>query len=67
METETFNAGAAIGMDEKWAEEFFAQFNYSMRVTRRDGQDCIITRDYRFDRVNVTVREGKVIEISYVG
>jgi hypothetical protein len=56
-----------IGLSEADAKKAFSENGWSMRVTRRDGQGCICTRDYRLDRVNVAVVAGVVTEVRSIG
>jgi hypothetical protein len=56
-----------VGLPQEEAAKAFAEAGWSMRVTRRDGQGCICTRDYRLDRVNVGVAAGVVTEVRSIG
>jgi hypothetical protein len=56
-----------IGLDEVDAKRAFTEAGWSMRVTRRDGQGCVCTRDYRLDRVNVEVTAGVVTAVRSIG
>jgi hypothetical protein len=51
-----------MGRTEKWAEEWALKNGFSLRVTQRDDKFFICTRDFRTDRVNIKVKNGKVFE-----
>ncbi len=53
-----------IGMSERAAEVCALANAWGLRVAKRDGEDFPLTMDYRFDRINVTVESGKIIDIS---
>jgi hypothetical protein len=69
--TLTENADAittdAIGMPKKDAEGWFADKGYTMRVTKKDGNHTIVTRDFRTDRINVELEDGLVSAIKSIG
>lgn len=46
---------------------WFAERGYSMRLVRLAGVALVTTRDFRRDRVNVHVGEGRVLEVLSVG
>jgi hypothetical protein len=48
-------ANSLIGMSESQAEECSASLNWGFRVGQRDNDMFATTKDYRFDRVTVTV------------
>lgn len=64
-----FDPNQAVGMKVEAAAEWFKGFGYTMRVTRLDEQKggAIVTRDYRLDRINVDVRNGKIFDVLSVG
>lgn len=39
---------------------------FSLRVYKMDGRHRICTRDYRTDRINVNVEDGKIVD-THVG
>jgi hypothetical protein len=39
----------------------------SIRITRNNGNACIVTRDVKTDRLNVHIENGKIIYISHFG
>ena len=57
-------ANALIGMSESQAEECAASLNWGYRVGQRDNEMFATTRDYRFDRVTVTVMLGVVTRVD---
>jgi hypothetical protein len=57
-------ANALIGMSESQAEECANSLNWGYRVGQRDSEMFATTRDYRFDRVTVTVMLGVVTRVD---
>jgi len=57
-------ANALIGMSESQAEECAASLNWGYRVGQRDSEMFATTRDYRVDRVTVTVMLGVVTRVD---
>jgi hypothetical protein len=57
-------ANALIGMSEPQAEECAATLNWGYRVGQRDSEIFATTRDYRFDRVTVTVMLAVVTRVD---
>jgi hypothetical protein len=57
-------ANALIGMSESQAEECATTLNWGYRVGQRDSEMFATTKDYRFDRVTVTVMLGLVTRID---
>jgi hypothetical protein len=57
-------ANTLIGMSESQAEECAASLNWGYRVGQRDSEMFATTRDYRFDRVTVTVMLGVVTRVD---
>ncbi len=51
-------ANALIGMSESQAEECAMNLDWGFRVGQRDTEMFALTRDYRIDRVTVTVMSG---------
>ena len=41
--------------------------NYSMRITKVDGKAHIVTCDFRMDRLNVEVVDGKISKVIDLG
>lgn len=57
-------ANALIGMSESEAEECAATLKWGYRVGQRDSEMFATTRDYRVDRVTVTVMLGVVTRVD---
>lgn len=38
-----------------------------IRPTMINGQHMIVTRDYRLDRLNVSLKDGRIISVSGLG
>ena len=53
-----------IGMDLKSAEEHAKKNDLIHRVVERDGKPLPATRDYRPNRVNFSVKGGKVVKVN---
>lgn len=50
-----------IGLSENVAIEKIRRAGLKSRITEKDGQLYICTRDLRSDRVNLIIKDGKVI------
>jgi hypothetical protein len=57
-------ANALIGMSESQAEECANSLNWGFRVGQRDSEMFATTRDYRLDRVTLTVMLGVVTRVD---
>ena len=57
-------ANTLIGMDEIDAESCATQLDWGYRVVSRDGEDFPATRDYRLDRVSVTIKNGLISRVD---
>ena len=55
----------AVGMAEGDVENHRPP-GITLRVTERDGAHPMVTQDYRRDRLNLRIRDGRVFE-AYVG
>lgn len=57
------------GMPLADATRFAAEHCLTLRVIRVGDQHCIVTRDYRPDRINVAVDKDKqrVVEVTGIG
>lgn len=62
-----FDINSLLGKEEEEAHLLCEHYNYKMRVTSRNGSYGICTQDYRLDRVNVSVTDGKVTYIKGIG
>lgn len=61
---EPFDPNVTVGKPVAEAVEFFKERGYTLRMTKVDGQPAICTRDYRIDRINVSVENGIVTELT---
>ena len=43
------------------AQQAIEAAGLSFRIGRRDSHACIVTRDYRLDRITVEIMNGKVV------
>lgn len=51
-----------IGMDYHLAATWLFNQGFTPRKTKLDGRPCLVTRDYRLDRVNVSLVNGIVVD-----
>jgi hypothetical protein len=51
------------GMDKKKALEYIKESGFKSRILGEDGQSFIGTHDYRTDRMNLFIDDGKVSAI----
>jgi hypothetical protein len=58
------NFDSLIGLTEEDAIEILKDEGWRVRITVRDGKYYIVTRDYRLDRVNLQIVDGKVNKID---
>ena len=56
-----------VGLKEKKAKKLSNKAGWHIRVTERDGYPIVITRDYRTDRINVSVDQEIVTEVFGIG
>lgn len=49
-----------VGMEKQAALDLCKTEGIPVRVEREDGQQFMLTMDYRMDRVNLSVNGGKV-------
>jgi len=57
-------ANTLISMSEMAAEECAMNLEWEFRVGQRDDEYFAVTKDYRIDRVTVTVKGGFVTEVA---
>ena len=60
-------AAVLVGLTEAEAHDAAAEHGWTVRVARLDGEDQPLTMDFREDRVNVEITDGKVTSIVSVG
>lgn len=53
-----------IGMNEADAKALIWDNNYMSRVVHRDGEDFMVTKDYRYDRINLYINGGIVFDAT---
>lgn len=58
------DASAYVGMTESEAIEAIQKIGLKARITERDGKSFMGTCDFRLDRINLIIKEGKVIETN---
>lgn len=57
-------AKTLVGMDEQAAVDSIITNGFTYRVVSRDGEDFVVTMDYRFDRINLTIVKSIVTDVS---
>jgi hypothetical protein len=57
-------ANALVGMNEAQAEECAASLRWQIRVGQRDDESFALTKDFRVDRVTITVMQGLVTKVE---
>ena len=60
----TFDEQTLIGITETEAKKILKENEICTRTTQRDGKHFIGTCDFRMDRVNLQVKDGKVIAVD---
>jgi len=58
------DAEKLVGLTEDEATKVATGNGWTVRVAERDGESFMLTADYRTDRVNLTVRDGKVTAVT---
>lgn len=64
MNNNRFNIESFIGKDEKEVVETLKSAGFVTRVMHRDGESFFGTCDYRLDRYNLSVKDGKVMSFN---
>jgi hypothetical protein len=67
QESDPPDVSAIVGMTTEEATKHLETFGYKLRITSRDGHPCIVSMDYRTDRVNVGVVGGIVKSVRGFG
>jgi hypothetical protein len=57
-------ANTLVGMNEAQAEECAASLRWQIRVGQRDDESFALTKDFRVDRVTITVMQGLVTKVD---
>lgn len=53
-----------IGMEKQAAIDLIKSQGLKARVRSEDGQSFVGTMDYRLDRINLHIQDGKVVKAS---
>lgn len=53
-----------VGLTEQMATQVIEENGFRARLTERDGNYFIVTRDFRTDRINLKVKDGLVYNAS---
>lgn len=62
--TSTVPTEAVIGMSVEQATTWAGEHGFTVRVIMQDGQPLPATKDYREDRINLTVDKGVVTQAT---
>ena len=57
-------ANTLVGMNEAQAEKCAANLKWQIHVEQRDDELFFLTKDYRVDRVSITVIQGLVTKVD---
>lgn len=58
----TANYDDCIRLTVKEAQELFPDVKF--RITNKDGKPVLTTRDYKFNRVNVSVQDNRIVGVN---
>lgn len=53
-----------IGMNEEDAQALIWDNDYISRVVHRDGEDFMVTTDFRYNRINLYINGGIVFDAT---
>lgn len=56
-----------VGMTVRQAMDAVADDKMKIRLVEKSGQALVCTRDFRTDRLNVSVHDGKIVEVKNIG
>lgn len=56
-----------IGLTLEQATEYATPLEVVIRCVKKDGYNIITTRDYRTNRVNVSITDGKIVRVVNIG
>jgi hypothetical protein len=67
IQLNSINFHQIVGMHESELDSYIGIPNneYSYRVVERDGKSAIVTRDYRPNRINIKLENGKVVGFHF--
>jgi hypothetical protein len=54
-----------VGLSEEEAIKLCMEKEYKVRISKRNGEHFILTRDYLIDRVNLHISQFKVYEATF--
>jgi hypothetical protein len=56
-----------VGLKEDAARSKCKQRGFEMRIIEKDGKRFLGSMEYREDRINVTIRNGRVKKVHEIG
>jgi hypothetical protein len=65
--TNPFDSRKLEGRRVRRARRIAGRHDCTVRVTRRNGKDLVVTQDFSFSRINVAVRDRRVTRVFGVG
>lgn len=66
LETKEFNHKVLfLGEDKEDVIELLSNMDLEWRIIEEDNKPYIVTRDYKPERLNFTIKDNVIIEISY--
>jgi hypothetical protein len=57
-------AEALVGMKKESAQSCAVKLGWQYRVGQEDDQMFALTRDYRLDRITVTIKSGLITQVN---
>jgi hypothetical protein len=54
----------AMNMKMEKARQYFSELNLEMRIVKRDGKELELSKEVKNNRINVSVRGGRVSGIA---
>lgn len=66
-EEKTIDTAKLIGATKEQANDYLAEYGMYIRVTKINNNYTVCTRDYKPERINVSLFDGKIIEINGLG
>ena len=64
-DNDTTGAESYIGLSEEDATEKARAEGYDHRIVARDGEEFMVTMDYREDRINFSIENGRVVKADF--
>ena len=56
-----------IGKSEQEARTLAEANAYDFRISQKDGENYMLTADYKQNRINAIIEDGKVTKIDFIG